>query len=130
MRSCKESGARPPRASDAANAWKAAARWSRTSRFWRRSDACAASRMALKWSRFFTARAPTWLAQMPWLASAPELAQLPQRNLGVTRDRMLREFAELVEELAFARPLILALDDLHWSDDSTLSLLELLAPPR
>jgi DNA-binding winged helix-turn-helix (wHTH) protein/predicted ATPase len=72
-------------------------------------------------------RAPTWLAQMPWLASAPELAQLPQRNLGVTRDRMLREFAEFVEELAFARPLILALDDLHWSDDSTLSLLELLA---
>jgi tetratricopeptide (TPR) repeat protein len=74
-------------------------------------------------------RAPTWLAQMPWLASAPELAELPQRNLGVTRDRMLREFAELVEELALARPrpMILALDDLHWSDDSTLSLLELLA---
>jgi DNA-binding winged helix-turn-helix (wHTH) protein/predicted ATPase len=72
-------------------------------------------------------RAPTWLAQMPWLASAPELAQLPQRNLGVTRDRMLREFAELVEELAASRLLILALDDLHWSDDSTLSLLELLA---
>ena len=72
-------------------------------------------------------RAPTWLAQMPWLASAPELAQLPQRNLGVTRDRMLREFAELVEELASSRPLVLALDDLHWSDDSTLSLLESLA---
>jgi predicted ATPase/DNA-binding winged helix-turn-helix (wHTH) protein len=72
-------------------------------------------------------RAPTWLAQMPWLASAPELAQLPQRNLGVTRDRMLREFAEFVEELTSSRPLILALDDLHWSDESTLSLLELLA---
>ncbi|MBZ5583057.1 MAG: AAA family ATPase [Acidobacteriia bacterium] len=72
-------------------------------------------------------RAPTWLAQMPWLASAPDLAQLPQRNLGVTRDRMLREFAELVEELASPRPLVLALDDLHWSDDSTLSLLEFLA---
>jgi DNA-binding winged helix-turn-helix (wHTH) protein/tetratricopeptide (TPR) repeat protein len=71
--------------------------------------------------------APTWLAQMPWLASAPELAQLPQRNLGVTRDRMLREFAELVEELAHSRLLILAFDDLHWSDESTLSLLELLA---
>ncbi len=52
-------------------------------------------------------RAPTWLAQMPWLASAPDLAELPQRNLGVTRDRMLREFAELVEELAFSRPLVL-----------------------
>ena len=49
-------------------------------------------------------RAPTWLAQMPWLASAPALAQLPQRNLGVTRDRMLREFAELVEELTFVPP--------------------------
>jgi predicted ATPase len=72
-------------------------------------------------------RAPTWLAQMPWLASAPALAQLPQRNLGVTRDRMLREFAELVEELASSRPLVLCIDDLHWSDDSTLSLLELLA---
>jgi DNA-binding winged helix-turn-helix (wHTH) protein/tetratricopeptide (TPR) repeat protein len=72
-------------------------------------------------------RAPTWLAQMPWLASAPALAQLPQRNLGVTRDRMLREFAELVEELASSRPFVLCLDDLHWCDDSTLSLLELLA---
>jgi DNA-binding winged helix-turn-helix (wHTH) protein/predicted ATPase len=72
-------------------------------------------------------RAPTWLAQMPWLASAPALVQLPQRNLGVTRDRMLREFAELVEELALSRPFVLCLDDLHWCDDSTLSLLELLA---
>jgi predicted ATPase len=72
-------------------------------------------------------RAPTWLAQMPWLASAPALEQLPQRNLGVTRDRMLREFAELVEELALSRPFVLCLDDLHWCDDSTLSLIELLA---
>jgi DNA-binding winged helix-turn-helix (wHTH) protein/tetratricopeptide (TPR) repeat protein len=72
-------------------------------------------------------RAPTWLAQMPWLASAQDLAQLPQRNLGATRDRMLREFAEFVEELASSRPLVLSLDDLHWSDDSTLSLLEFLA---
>lgn len=72
-------------------------------------------------------RAPTWLAQMPWLASSPALAQLPQRNLGVTRDRMLREFAEFVEELACSRPLVLCFDDLHWSDDSTLSLIELLA---
>jgi DNA-binding winged helix-turn-helix (wHTH) protein/predicted ATPase len=72
-------------------------------------------------------RAPTWLAQMPWLASEPVLAQLPQRNLGVTRDRMLREFAEFAEELTLSRPLVLVVDDLHWSDDSTLSLLEVLA---
>ena len=72
-------------------------------------------------------RAPTWIAQMPWLASEPVLAQLPQRNLGVTRDRMLREFAEFIEELTSSRPLVLAVDDLHWSDDSTLSLLEVLA---
>ncbi len=72
-------------------------------------------------------RAPTWLAQMPWLSNVPDLAQLPQRSLGVTRDRMLREFAEFVEELTSSRPLVLALDDLHWSDDSTLSLLELIA---
>ena len=72
-------------------------------------------------------RAPTWLAQMPWLSSDPALAQLPQRILGVTRERMLREFAEFVEELTSSRPLVLVLDDLHWSDDSTLSLLELTA---
>jgi predicted ATPase len=72
-------------------------------------------------------RAPTWLAQMPWLSSAPALAELPQRNLGVTRDRMLREFAEFVEELTSSRALVLVLDDLHWSDDSTQSLLELIA---
>jgi predicted ATPase/DNA-binding winged helix-turn-helix (wHTH) protein len=72
-------------------------------------------------------RAPSWLAQMPWLASAPALAELPQRNLGVTRERMLREFAEFVEELTTSRPLLLVLDDLHWSDESTVSLLELLA---
>lgn len=40
---------------------------------------------------------------------------------------MLREFAEFVEDLTSSRPLILVLDDLHWSDDSTLSLLEILA---
>lgn len=72
-------------------------------------------------------RAPTWLAQMPWLSSAPNLSGLPQHTLGVTRERMLREFAEFVEDLTSSRPLILVLDDLHWSDDSTLSLLELLA---
>ena len=72
-------------------------------------------------------RAPTWLAQMPWLTSEAVLAQLPQRNLGVTRNRMLREFAEFVEELTSSRPLVLAVDDLHWSDDSTLSLLEVVA---
>ena len=40
---------------------------------------------------------------------------------------MLREFAEVVETLTAETPLVLVLEDLHWSDYATLDLLALLA---
>jgi predicted ATPase len=40
---------------------------------------------------------------------------------------MLREMAEAIEVLAAQKPLILVLEDLHWSDPSTLDLIGLLA---
>jgi predicted ATPase len=67
--------------------------------------------------------APTWLAQMPWLVSAEELEQLQQSAVATTRERMLREMVEAVEVLTTERPLVLVLEDLHWSDYSTLDLL-------
>src|SRR5262249_47311886 len=77
-----------------------------------------------------TRHAPVWLAQMPALLSDPELEALQRKVQGATRDRMLREFAELVEAISAERPLILALEDLHWSDSSTLDLLTLVAQRR
>jgi DNA-binding winged helix-turn-helix (wHTH) protein/predicted ATPase len=64
--------------------------------------------------------APTWLTQMPSVIRAAELRAIPRKAKGATRERMLRELAEAVEVLAAEATLILRLEDLHWSDVSTL----------
>ncbi len=73
--------------------------------------------------------APTWLAQMPALAAELGRAPGPAGDT-ISRERMLREAAELVETIAAERPLVLALEDLHWSDRATLDLLAYLAERR
>lgn len=75
-------------------------------------------------------QAPTWLVQMPWLVDGAEFEALQRRVLGATRERMLREMAETIEALAAERPLVLVLEDLHWSDPSTIDLIALLARRR
>ncbi|HKC85815.1 MAG TPA: AAA family ATPase, partial [Blastocatellia bacterium] len=72
-------------------------------------------------------RAPSWLLQMPWLASAAEMEEFERDAMGATRERMLREMAETIEALTDKTPLVLALEDLHWSDYSTLDLISYLA---
>ena len=74
--------------------------------------------------------APTWLVQMPALLSASDLEALQHKVMGATKERMLREMAEAVEVLSAERPLVLTLEDLHWSDHSTLELLATLARRR
>lgn len=71
--------------------------------------------------------APTWLMQMPALLTAADAAALQHKVSGATRERMLREMAEAIEALTTERPLVLALQDLQWSDSSTLELLAFLA---
>jgi len=71
--------------------------------------------------------APTWLAQMTALLSASDLETLQRRTAGATRERMLRELAEALEVITAECPLVLMLEDLHWSDVSTLALLAFLA---
>lgn len=75
-------------------------------------------------------QAPTWLVQMPWLLTAADRERLQQELQGATRERMLRELAELVETITADTPLILVLEDLHWSDYATLDLIALLARRR
>jgi DNA-binding winged helix-turn-helix (wHTH) protein/predicted ATPase len=71
--------------------------------------------------------APTWLVQMPALLSAGNLEMLQRRVAGTTRARMLRELAEAVDVITCERPLVLHLEDLHWSDYSTLEWLGFVA---
>jgi DNA-binding SARP family transcriptional activator/predicted ATPase len=75
-------------------------------------------------------QAPMWLAQMPWLLPDGELEAIRRRIAGATRERMLRELIEGLDAIAAALPLVLVLEDLHWSDPSTIDLLEALARRR
>jgi len=64
--------------------------------------------------------APTWLAQLPGLLPAARHARLRRTVAGTTRERMLRELTDAAEAMTEKVPLVLRLEDLHWSDVSTL----------
>ncbi len=70
--------------------------------------------------------APTWLIQMPALLSSAELSSLQLRIQGANQQRMLREMADTLEALTSEHPFVLVLEDLHWSDYSTIELLSYL----
>jgi len=74
--------------------------------------------------------APTWLAQLPWLHDEADRTALRAERAGTTQDRMLREFGELVDGWTARRPLVLVLEDLHWSDQATVQLIGYLARRR
>lgn len=74
--------------------------------------------------------APTWLAQFPALLTRHHHETLKQEILGATRERMLREICEALEEITRSAPLLLVLEDLHWADASTLDLISALARHR
>jgi DNA-binding winged helix-turn-helix (wHTH) protein/tetratricopeptide (TPR) repeat protein len=76
------------------------------------------------------AHAPLWLLQMPSLLSSSEREDLNRQVFGATRERMLREIAEALEVLTSDQPLVLILEDIHWSDSSTLDLISYLAKQR
>lgn len=74
--------------------------------------------------------APTWILQIPHLTSASEREGMQDKISGVTRERMLREIAEALELITATTPVVLFLEDLHWSDYSTLDLVSYLARRR
>lgn len=74
--------------------------------------------------------APTWLAQLPWLVAPGDQASLRHELAGAVQDRMLREFGALLDVVTPARPLVLVIEDLHWSDHATVNLLGYLARRR
>ncbi|HSB16046.1 MAG TPA: AAA family ATPase, partial [Bryobacteraceae bacterium] len=71
--------------------------------------------------------APTWLREMPGSVSPEDREALNIEALGATRDRMLREITEAIEALATREVLLLVLEDLQWSDLSTLDVISRIA---
>jgi predicted ATPase/type II secretory pathway predicted ATPase ExeA len=71
--------------------------------------------------------APGWLVQMPSLVGTAERVSLQRRVSGATSERMLRELAEALDGATRDVALVLCLEDLHWSDASTLDALACLA---
>jgi DNA-binding winged helix-turn-helix (wHTH) protein/predicted ATPase len=74
--------------------------------------------------------APMWLVQWPGLLSETELQRLQRQLQGATSARMLRELAEVIEVLTAETPLVLVLEDLHWSDRPTVEALAYVAQRR
>ena len=74
--------------------------------------------------------APTWLAQLPALLPGAERDALRRQVAGSTRPRMLGELADLADALAAACPMVWVLEDLHWSDTSTVEALAIIARRR
>ncbi len=71
--------------------------------------------------------APSWLIQLPSLLTSDLHAQLKFQVTETTSVRMLRELPYALEQLTLEEPILLVLEDLHWSDPSTLALLDTLA---
>ena len=74
--------------------------------------------------------APTWTVHMPALFTDAEIELLHRRVQGSTRGRMLREITEALETFAADKGLVLVLEDLQWSDHSTLEIISYLAHRR
>src|SRR5262249_37199864 len=74
--------------------------------------------------------APMWLGQLPGLVSDAELERVQRQVQGATQARMIRELAEALAVLTADTPLVLVLEDLHWSDQATVDGLAHLGPRR
>jgi DNA-binding winged helix-turn-helix (wHTH) protein len=73
--------------------------------------------------------APTWLGQLAAVVGEEEREAFGHQGQGVT-PQMLRELVEALEAFTAEHPLIIVLEDLHWSDASTVEALALLARRR
>jgi len=71
--------------------------------------------------------APSWLGQLPALLPPAEWEAL-QRTVGpAAPSRMLRELTDALDAFTTEYPLVLVVEDLHWSDRATLAWLAYVA---
>ena len=74
--------------------------------------------------------APTWLVQFSGVVSSANPEVLRSQVVGAGRERMLREICKALEILTAETPLVLVIEDLHWTDHSTLDLIAALSRRR
>ncbi len=67
--------------------------------------------------------APSWLMQLPALTDHEKRRRLSQQMGEISQERMLRELAGALETIAKRKPVVLFLEDLHWSDVASVDLL-------
>jgi DNA-binding winged helix-turn-helix (wHTH) protein/tetratricopeptide (TPR) repeat protein len=67
--------------------------------------------------------APTWLVQFSGVVSSTNPEVLRSQIVGAGRERMLREICKALEILTTETPLVLVIEDLHWTDHSTLDFI-------
>ena len=106
------------------------ARGNRTSPSWRRWGSSAAGHGTAEVLAVLRRYAPLWLVQLLGVLSEAELERLQRQVQGATAARMLRELAEALDVLTADVPLVLVLEDLQWSDPSTVEALAYLAQRR
>lgn len=75
-------------------------------------------------------KAPTWVVQLPALLKRRQRHLLQRDVLGATRERMLREMNEALEEITRHYPLLLIFEDIQWIDRSTIDLISSLSRRR
>ncbi len=71
--------------------------------------------------------APTWCLQFPAVFSSGAMEQLLREATGATKERMLRELGDALAALTAETPLLLVLEDMHWTDPASVDMLRHLA---
>ena len=74
--------------------------------------------------------APSWLVHLPAVVPAAERARLARLASGGTPARMMRELTEALDVMTTSRPVVVVLEDLHWSDPPTVEWLHYVARRR
>ncbi len=71
--------------------------------------------------------APGWLVQLPDLLGDAEYARVEERGRGATTEQLRREYAAALEAVARDVPIVIAIEDLQWSDHESADLFAALA---
>ena len=76
-------------------------------------------------SRLLKLSAPTWYVQVAPLWSTGDItfASVMERARAASPERLKRELFAFVAQITEALPLVVAIDDLHWADASTIEIL-------
>jgi hypothetical protein len=67
---------------------------------------------------------------MPWHVALEDREALAREVAGASQERMLREFAVLLDQATRSLPWLVVVEDLHWSDSASVQLLGYLARRR